>query len=162
MTGYTAEHWVRPAQIEDVASRIKRIKYLFDLDKPYFEAWCQLDDVDTRPSLHSVFFSDFLEIWPKHTSLYYAAPRGFQNLVEELVIEHPWHVNTRKTLPSIPGTLSKRFIRSVDPRGRVDGLASLDAGSFPFSMSLEFFKTAVPIQTYGCRGKASNITIWLD
>ena len=59
--------------------------------------------VDTRPSFRSVFFlhiTDVLEIWPKHAPLYYAAPCGFQNLVEELIVEHPRHVNARKTLPS--------------------------------------------------------------
>ena len=138
MAGYTAEHWVRPAQIEDVASRIKRIKYLVDLDKPYFEAWCQLDDVDTPPL--GLFFSDFLEIWPKTHLPYYAAPRGFQNLVEELIIEHPWHVNARKTLPSSPGTLSQRFIRSVDPRGRVDGLGFIGRGFISIFNELRMFQ----------------------
>jgi hypothetical protein len=36
---YGAECWARHAQFEDVASRIKGMEHLFDLDKPYFKAW---------------------------------------------------------------------------------------------------------------------------
>ena len=50
LAGYAAEHWVRHAQFEDVASRIKGMEYLFDPDKPYFAAWCQLHDIDSNPS----------------------------------------------------------------------------------------------------------------
>src|SRR6266567_8172027 len=39
LAGYAAEYWVRHAQFEDVASRIKGMDYLFDLDKPHFAAW---------------------------------------------------------------------------------------------------------------------------
>ena len=53
---YAAEYWVRHAQYEDVASRIKGMEDLFDVDKPYFAAWRQLHDIDTRPSESSAFF----------------------------------------------------------------------------------------------------------
>jgi hypothetical protein len=43
---YAAQHWVHHAQFEDVASRIKGMEDVFDLDKPYFAAWCQLRDID--------------------------------------------------------------------------------------------------------------------
>jgi hypothetical protein len=41
---YAAEYWVRHAQFEDIASHIKGMEHIFDLDKPYFEAWCSLHD----------------------------------------------------------------------------------------------------------------------
>ena len=52
---YAAEHWVRHAQFEDVASRIKGMESLFCLDKPYFSAWRQLYDIDSNPT-DSVFY----------------------------------------------------------------------------------------------------------
>ena len=93
LAGYAAEHWVRHAQFEDVASRIKGIEYLFDLDKPYFAAWCQLSDIDTPSSYDSVF-----DLFVPHsksgaTPLYYAALCGFSNLVEQLIAKHPQHVS---------------------------------------------------------------------
>jgi len=53
---YAAEYWVNHAQFEDVASRIKGMEYLFDLDKPYFAAWRELYDIDTDPLGATVFF----------------------------------------------------------------------------------------------------------
>ena len=90
---YSAEHWVRHAQFEDVASRIQGMEYLFDPDKPYFSAWCQLHDIDSNPS-DSVFhqFTDFSKSG-ENTPLYYAALCGFSNLVEELIVKYPEHVN---------------------------------------------------------------------
>ena len=90
---YAAEHWVRHAQFEDVASRIKGMEYLFDLDKPHFAAWCQLHDIDVNPS-HSVFyrFTPLSRSGAK-TPLYYAALCGFPNLVEQLIVKYPKHVN---------------------------------------------------------------------
>ena len=93
LAGYAAEHWVRHAQFEDVASRIKGIKYLFDLDKPYFAAWRQLHDIDTRPSRPSVLYLFTSDSKSGATPLYYAALCGFPNLVERLIAKHPQHVN---------------------------------------------------------------------
>ena len=92
---YAAEYWARHAQYEDGALRIRGMEDLFDVDKPYFAAWRQLHDIDTEPSESSVFY------WLAHytdgsratTPLYYAALCGFSNLVEQLVVKHPDHVN---------------------------------------------------------------------
>jgi hypothetical protein len=46
---YAARYWVRHAEFEDVASRIKGMEYLFDLDKPYFAAWRRFHDIDITP-----------------------------------------------------------------------------------------------------------------
>ena len=57
LAAYAAKYWVCHAQFEDVASCIKGMEYLFDLDKPYFVAWREVHDVDIRPPPGSVFFS---------------------------------------------------------------------------------------------------------
>jgi Ankyrin repeats (3 copies)/Ankyrin repeats (many copies) len=90
---YAAEHWARHAQFEDVASRIQGMEYLFDPDKPYFSAWRQLHDIDSN-STDSVFyqFTSFSKSG-ENTPLYYAALCGFSNLVEELIVKYPEHVN---------------------------------------------------------------------
>ena len=90
LAGYAAEHWVRHAQFEDVASRIKGMEDLFDTGKPYFAAWCRLHDIDVPPSPPSVFFG-FTPISKSgaNTPLYYAALCGFQNLAEQLIIKDP-------------------------------------------------------------------------
>ena len=93
LAGYAAEYWVRHAQFEDVASRIKGIEYLFDLDKPYFAAWCQFHDIDTRPPYRSIFRRFVPESKSGATPLYYAALCGFSNLVEQLIAKHPQHVS---------------------------------------------------------------------
>jgi hypothetical protein len=93
---YAAEYWVRHAQFEDVASRIKGMDYHFDLDKPYFVAWCRLFDIDIRPSGRSVsVFYDFTPLYRSYASnsLYYAALCGFSDLVERLMVKYPQHVN---------------------------------------------------------------------
>jgi hypothetical protein len=89
---YGAEYWVRHAQFEDVASRIKGMGYLFDLDKPYFAAWRRLHDIDTIRSPESVFGQIAFETGAK-IPLYYAALCGFANLVEQLIAKNPQHVN---------------------------------------------------------------------
>ena len=92
---YAAEHWARHAQFEDVVSRIKGMENLFDLDKPYFAAWCQLFNIDTFPSDTSILHwsANNPSKSGRNTPLYYAALCGFQNLVEQLIIKHPQHVN---------------------------------------------------------------------
>ena len=89
---YAAEHWVRHAQFEDVASRVKGIEYLFDLDKPYFSAWCQFHDIDSNHD--SIFYFSIPGSKSGiNTPLYYAALCGFKSLVERLIVKHPDHVN---------------------------------------------------------------------
>jgi hypothetical protein len=92
LAGYAVEHWVRHAQFEDVASRVKGMEYLFDLDKPHFAAWRRMHDIDTPP-YDSVFYPSFYRRKADaKTPLYYAALCGFPNLVEQLIVKHPRHV----------------------------------------------------------------------
>ena len=93
LAGYAAEHWVTHLQFERVASFLRKaIEYLFNPDMPYFTAWLQLYDIDTRRE------------WPFNghgygesgaTPLYYAALCGLEDLVQHLVAKYPQHVNTR-------------------------------------------------------------------
>ena len=111
---YAAEHWVRHAQFKDVVLRIKGMESLFDLDKPYFAAWCQLFNIDTYPSDTSVlyWFVDFSQESGGNTPLYYAALCGFQNLVEQLIIKHPQHVNAiggRYKTPAVAALAGRHF-----------------------------------------------------
>ena len=133
LSGYAAEYWVRHAQFEDVESRIKGIECLFDLDKPYFAAWCQLHDIDTRPFSDAVFYqlTDFSKPGPG-TPLYYAALCGLPNLVEKLIAKHPQHVNAIGgwyMTPAVAALAGRHFElaqvlhlngSSVDPRGQVN------------------------------------------
>ena len=93
LAGYAAEHWVRHAQFEDVASRINGMEYLFDLDKPYFAAWCQLHDIDIDRPNHVFFQFTAFSKSCANTPLYYAALCGFKDLVEQLIVKHPEHIN---------------------------------------------------------------------
>jgi cytohesin len=129
---YAAEHWIRHAQVEDVSSRIKGMEYLFDLDKPYFMAWRQLYDIDTRPPRPSAFYQ-FAPISKSgaNTPLYHAALCGFANLVERLIVKYPQHVNAiggYYMTPAVAALAGRHFHvaqvlhsngSSVDPRGNL-------------------------------------------
>jgi ankyrin repeat protein len=92
---YAAKHWVDHARFENVSTHLREgMEDLFDPDKPYFVAWLQVHDIDTKPSSGSVlyFFSHFQK--PNTASpLYYAALCGFHDLAEQLIIKHPRQVN---------------------------------------------------------------------
>ena len=125
---YAAKYWVRHAQFVDVVSRIKGMEYLFDTDKPYLAAWLRLHDIDSH-SYQSVFpgfmtYKKSVELAP----LYYAALCGFRNLVEQLIVKYPEHVNAICGLSGTPAVaaLAGRHFElaqilhrngsSVDPR----------------------------------------------
>ena len=127
---YAAQYWVRHAQFDDVVSCIKGMEYLFDLDKSYFAAWRRLYDIDIRPSGSSVFraFSPSNKS-QAGTSLYYAALCGFLDLVENLMVKHPQHVNAiggYYMTPAVAALAGRHFElaqvlhrngSSVEPRG---------------------------------------------
>jgi hypothetical protein len=127
---YAAESWVRHAQFEDVASRIKGMEDLFDLDKPYFAAWRGLYDIDIKPPYDSVFYQFGYGSNPgAKIPLYYAALCGFANLVEHLIAKHPQHVHAIGGFYRTPAVaaLAERHFQlaqvlhrnksSVEPRG---------------------------------------------
>ena len=86
LAGYAARHWVEHAQFEDVASCVKDgMETLFDADKPHFEAWVGIYNIDPRVSWQHISVHPSL--------LYYSVLCGFYDLVEHLAITHPEHVN---------------------------------------------------------------------
>ena len=139
LAGYAAEHWVRHAQFEDVASRINGMENLFDLDKPYFTAWRELHDIDTDRH-DSVFFQFTSDQSGENTPLYYAALCGFSNLVGQLIVKHPEHINATGgyyRTPAVAALTERHFElaqvlyrngSSVDPQGLV-GISTLHSAT---------------------------------
>jgi ankyrin repeat protein len=91
LAGYAAEHWVTHAQVESVASRLRDgMRDLFDPDKPYFEAWVRLCNIDPDD-----FTPDTPDSEPGAAPLYYAALCGFRELMEHLILKYPRCANAR-------------------------------------------------------------------
>jgi hypothetical protein len=122
---YAAEHWVAHAQFEGVSSYLRTsMESLFDLDKPYFAAWLKLYDIDTfvpRRSIFYLFTNGTRGVFP----LYYAALCGFQDLVQNLIVKYPRHVNAKGgyySTPLVAALARKHFqtakllrLRGADP-----------------------------------------------
>ena len=84
---YAAAHWVIHAQVENVVSRVHNgMEDLFDPDKPYFETWVRLHDIDFQSQTFVTNAPD-----PEHGArpLYYAALCGFNEQVEHLTLKYP-------------------------------------------------------------------------
>ena len=91
---YAAEHWTTHAQFGEVSSRLhKGMDYLFDANKPHFNLWLTLCDIDTHPNIDATFYE--FAPFPKSPAapLYYAALCGFHDLVKHLITKHPQDVN---------------------------------------------------------------------
>jgi ankyrin repeat protein len=67
--------------------------YLFDPEKPHFEVWRTLYDIDTEPQSPATFFLFTISHKSAAAPLYYAALCGFQDLVKHLIIKYPQDVN---------------------------------------------------------------------
>ena len=154
---YAAEYWVRHAQFEGVASRIEGIEYLFDLDKPYFDAWRGLYDIDIMPPyVPSFYYFTFGArfVGPSTgTPLYYAALCGFTNLVEKLMAKYP------QQLVAIGG------------RYRTPAVAALAGRHFQLAQVLHCDKSSVeprgtsgntPLHSAACHGDIEMIQVLLD
>ena len=90
---YAAVHWTTHARVENVASQLRdAMKDIFDPDKPYFEAWVHLHDIENE---HSFDFPGVPNSEPGARSLYYAALCGFHELVEQLVLKYPQYASAR-------------------------------------------------------------------
>jgi hypothetical protein len=77
---YAAQHWTSHAQVGNVSSCLKdAMETLFDPNKPYFEAWIQIQ----RQYDYEVV---------KQSQLYFAALHGFYDLVQHLIDRHPEQV----------------------------------------------------------------------
>jgi ankyrin repeat protein len=83
---YAARHWVEHAQFEDVASHLRDgIITLFDPNKPHFEAWVDIYDIES--SVYGQYDSEL------RNPLYYAVLCEFYDVIEHLVIKHPHYIN---------------------------------------------------------------------
>jgi ankyrin repeat protein len=92
---YAAQNWVIHAQFKEVSSCLRKaMGYLFDRDKPYFAAWLQIHNIDSRPGSDASLYIFTGQSKPGGPPLYYAALCGFQDLVEDLVIKYPQDVNS--------------------------------------------------------------------
>jgi hypothetical protein len=138
---YAAEHWTTHAQFEDVSSHLRKgMEYLFDADKPYFEAWLTLHDIDTRPNYDATIYEPALH-HKSPATLYYAALCGFHDLVDHLISKYPQDVNAdggyyvRPLVAALAGghsetaDLLRRNGASMDVRG-LYGTNSLHAAAF--------------------------------
>ena len=108
LAGYAAEYWVTHAQIKNIASRFRDgMECLFDPDKPYFEAWLGLHNIDRYD-----FSSNPPDPEPGARPLYYAALCGFHEQVEHLTVRYPQSAKAR-------GGLLGSALHSASFRGRL-------------------------------------------
>jgi ankyrin repeat protein len=87
---YAAQHWMVHAQVQNVAPQVRGgIEQLFDVNKPYFDAWVKLHDVD-----HIIFCSNTLDKRsPEAKRFYYAALCGLPQLVKYLIRKYPQYAS---------------------------------------------------------------------
>ena len=112
---YAAGHWVSHAQVENVMAHVQHaMETLFDSEKPHFLAWLRVHCVDPPQRFRWVDYPPGgwvrgcgrlrthrsqqrrirVEIPRVYAEpLYYSSLYGFYNLVEQLVIKNPQHVN---------------------------------------------------------------------
>ena len=94
LSRYAADHWTTHAQFGAVSSLIHQgMKHLFDANKPHFNVWLALCDIDTEPDENATFYLFAPFDNSPATPLYYAALCGFHDLVEHLIAKHPQDVN---------------------------------------------------------------------
>ncbi|KAN0127965.1 hypothetical protein V8E53_014219 [Lactarius tabidus] len=93
LAGYAAEYWMTHVRIENVTSQVRDgMDVLFDLDKPYFEAWVQLHDIDADDD---GYFPNMPDPERGARPLYYAALCGFLELAEHLTLKYPQYSSAR-------------------------------------------------------------------
>jgi len=71
------------------------MEYLFDANKPHFDVWLTLCDIDSGLVYGTTLYDFALYSFHKSRAapLYYAALCGFHDLVEHLITRHPQDVN---------------------------------------------------------------------
>ena len=114
---YAAKHWTTHAQFGEVSSHLQEgIGYLFDTNKPHFNVWLTLYDIDTYPYKEATF-----TLFASHTKspaapLYYAALCGFHDLVEFLITKYPQDVNANggHYVRPVVAALAGEHFRTVD------------------------------------------------
>ena len=92
MARYAARYWHTHARFENASSRIKDgMECLFDADQPYFATWLWIYNEDRQ----GVSMSTMCPEKPEAVPLYYVARLGFRDLAEQLISEHPEHLNVK-------------------------------------------------------------------
>ena len=92
LAGYAAEHWTAHARVENIASQLRDgMEDLFDPDKPYFEVWVKLHDMDAKYTGYYPGNTPYSEL--RARPLYYAAFCGFLELVEHLILKYPQYAS---------------------------------------------------------------------
>ena len=92
LAGYAAEHWVKHAKYEDVASLVKGgMECLFDADKPHFAAWLWIYDEEAYPHSSTTINPQKPGVVP----LYYAAKLGFHDLTARLLVQRPEDIHAK-------------------------------------------------------------------
>ena len=87
---YAVQHWVDHALFENVSKRVQDgIESLFDKDQPHFSRWVRNCVMDKATYLWPGRDDSLHEAAP----MYYAALRGFPEIIEKLAREHPEHLN---------------------------------------------------------------------
>ena len=115
---YAARHWTTHTQFEDVSLHLRKgMECLFDREKPHFEEWRTLYDIDTYP-YHDHETLQLFAVYRKTAAapLYYAALCGFHDLAEHLIIKYPQDVNANGghyVRPLVAALAGKHF-RTVD------------------------------------------------
>ena len=100
LAGYAAQHWTTHARVENIASQFRDgMEDLFDPDKPYFEAWVKLYDMDAK---NGTYFPSTPDSEPRARPLYYAALCGFLELVEHLTLKYSQYASARGGLFGTP------------------------------------------------------------
>jgi hypothetical protein len=91
---YAAKNWTTHAQFGEVSSRLhKGMEYLFDANKPHFNVWLTLCDIDNEPNEDGIFYYFTPFGRSRAAPIYYAALCGFHDLVEHLIAKCPQDVN---------------------------------------------------------------------
>jgi hypothetical protein len=91
---YAARYWVAHAQFESVSSQVRKaMDCIFDQDQPHFELWLGTSNIDRPGFLNKPTFDLFNAVIFQRTPLYYASLCGFHDLVNDLVVKYPQHVN---------------------------------------------------------------------
>ena len=141
---YAAQYWTTHTQSEDVSSRLQKgMEYMFDRDKPHFEVWQTIYDIDLKPTGggSASFYLFSASSKSAGTPLYYAALCGFHDLVEHLLIKYPQDVNADGGYfirPLVAALAGKHFQttdmlrqNSADPHPRGDeNMTPLDSAAY--------------------------------
>ena len=145
---YAAKHWTTHAQFGQVSSLLHQgMEYLFNTNKPHFNVWLTLCDIDTVPNYDAAICWFATSRKSPAAPLYYAALCGFHDLVEHLITEHLQDVNAnggyylRPLVAALAGEhfqtadLLRHNGADADVRGR-SGMTPLHSAAYPGNLEV--------------------------